>query len=226
MAANIQDVVRANLVLVGCRLLGQPEEFDEFRQAIKADVQMAQAGLIANIASGMAEPGQTLALQRDRITIELSPSRSIISREYPSRDDLRRLAEVSAQAISHTSLEGSQPRAFGFNIDIVFEQDSEETAFAYLSRQLFGAESLGNEDWQLVGAAGRLIFDDNGRHWTINLEPRFHEEHEKRVFLSGNLHLSDRPLPNEDEIVSYLEEAWDETHQFVRHLDGRRGCNG
>ena len=46
------------------------------------------------------------------------------------------------------------------------------------------------------------------------------KEHEKRVFLSGNLHLPDHPLPNEDEIVSYLEEAWDKTHQFVSHLDG------
>ena len=226
MAANIQDVVRANLVLVGCRLLGQPKEFEEFRQAVGTDVQVVQAELIANIASGITEPGQTLALKRDRITIELSQSRSIISREYPSCDDLPRLAEVSGQAISHTSLEGSQLRAFGFNIDMVVEQDSGATAFAYLSHRLFGAESLGNEDWQLVGAAGRLIFDDNGRRWTINLEPRFNEEHEKRVFLSGNLHLPDHPLPNEDEIVSYLEEAWDKTHQFVSHLDGRRGSNG
>ena len=226
MAASVQDVVRANLVLVGCRLLGQSEELEGFRQAIKSDVQIVQAELIANIASGITEPGQTLAIKRDRITIELSPSRSTISREYPSRDDLPRLAEVASQAISYTSLHGSQPRAFGFNIDLVFEQDSGSTAFAYLSRQLFGAESLGNEDWKLAGAASRLIFNDNGRRWTINLEPRFNEERETRVFLSGNLHLAGQPLPNEGEIATYLEEAWDETHQFVSHLDGRRGCNG
>ena len=104
---------------------------------------------------------------------------------------------------------------------MVFDQDSGATAFAYLSRQLFGAESLGHDEWQLAGAAVRLIFDDNGRRWTINLEPRFNEERETRVFLSGNLHLPDHPLPNEDEVVSYLEEAWDKTHHFVSHLDDR-----
>ena len=95
MAANVQDVVRANLVLVGCRLLGQPTDFEKFRQSVGTDVQTVQAELIANIESGITEPAQTLALKRDRITIELSPSRSTISREYPSREDLPRLAEVA-----------------------------------------------------------------------------------------------------------------------------------
>ena len=57
MAATIQDVVKANLVLVGLRLLGTPEEFEAFKHAVSTDVQIAGASVIANIPSGVTEPG-------------------------------------------------------------------------------------------------------------------------------------------------------------------------
>ena len=90
MAVEIQDVVKANLVLVGLRLLNSPEQIERFGKAIRSDVQIAGAGLVANIASGLTEPGLTLGLNRDRITLDLSQSRSTVNREYPSRGDLSR----------------------------------------------------------------------------------------------------------------------------------------
>ena len=226
MTISIQDVVKANLVLVGLRLLGQPGEIEDFKRGLSADVQIIGAGLIADIPSGVTEPGHTLALSRDRITLDLSRSRSTISRDYPLREDLPRLAQVAGQATASTSLGGVQPRAFGFNLEMIFDQDSGLPAFGYLSSRLFDVNPLGNEDWQLVGGAGRLIFGDGPRRWTFSLEPRFNDDTESRVFASVNLHIDNQLLPNEAEIRASLEELWDNTLLLVERLDQGSGRHG
>ncbi len=221
MAVTTPEVIKANIVLVGLRLLSAPEEIEAFKRAIATDVQIAGAGLATNIHSGIAEPQFALALNRDRITLELSPSRSAVNRDYPSREDLSKLAEVAGQAIGNTSVEEQELRAFGFNIELVFDQDPETPAFTYLSRRLFDVGALGSEEWLFTGGAGKLIFDDGKRRWTIVLEPRFSDESESRVFLSANLHEVRLTIPTEDEIRNSLEEVWDEVHDFVQRLEER-----
>lgn len=221
MAVTTVEVVKANLVLVGLRLLSAPEEFEDFRRAVGTDVQIAGAGLATNIQSGIAEPQFALALNRDRITLELSPSRSAVNRDYPSRRDLSKLAEIAGQAISSTSVEEQELRAFGFNIELVFDQEPETPAFSYLSKRLFDVDALGSEGWRFTGGSGKLIFDDGERRWTIALEPRFSDEIESRVFLSVNLHNAARKLPTECDLRKYLEDLWDETHRFIQRLDKR-----
>ena len=219
MAVTIEDIVKVNLVLVGLRLLSTPEDVEAFRRAIGTDVQLAGAGLATNIQSGITEPQFSLSLNKDRITLELSPSRSTISRDYPSRENLPRLAKIAGQAINNSSIADQQLLAFGVNIDLVFDQDPDIPAFAYLSRRLFDVEALGGEGWQFVGGAGKVIFGDGARRWTIALEPRFSDETESRVFLSANLHMAEQNLPTESEIEYSLNEIWDEVHEFVQRLD-------
>ena len=209
------------MVLIGLHLLNAPEQIEAFRLATGSDVQVAVAGLIANIQTGIPEPGLTLTLSRDRISLDVSPTRSAISRDYPSRDELGKLAEVAWKAIDNTSIEGQQLRAFGFNFDLIFHQCSSDSAIGYLSRRLFDVEPLGSAGWQFVGGAGRLIFDDSGRRWTIRLEPRFNADTESRVFLSTNVHMVNHELPTANEIRESLEEIWDEIHDFVKRLDER-----
>ena len=221
MAITTSEVIRANLVLVGLRLLSAPEEIDSFKRAIGTDFQLAVSGMSVNIQTGIAEPGFTLALNRDRITLDLSASRSMVNRDFPSREELPRLAEVAGQAISHTLIEEDQLRAFGFNIELVFDQQSAATAFEYLSKRLFDVGPLGNEGWQLIGGGGKLIFSDGKRCWTISLEPRFNDEAESRVFVSVNLHKAEGTLPTQGEIRESLEELWDEVHHFIDRLDER-----
>lgn len=223
MAVTTPEVVTASLVLVGLRLLSAPEELESFKSSIGTDVQLAGVAMGVNIQTGIAEPGLTLTLNRDRIKLESSRLRSTINRDYPSREDLPRLAEVSAQAISNTSIADQHLRAFGLNIELFFDQQSGDTAFEYLSKRLFDVGPLGNEGWQFAGGAGRLIFNDSDRRWTISLEPRFNDETESRVFLRVNLHKARQTVPAEDEIRISLEETWDEVHNFVQRLDKRGG---
>ncbi len=226
MAVTSLEVIKANLVLVGMRLLSAQQELDAFRLATGVDVQVSGAGLATNAQSGLTEPVLGLTLNRDRIFLELSPDRSTINRDYPLQEDLPRLAEVAWQAIKNTNVERQQVRAYGFNIELVFNQDSGTPAFDYLSTRIFDVGPLGYESWQFVGGSGKLIFDDNGRRWTIRLEPRFNQEAETRVFLDANLHVSKRSLPDESAIGASLKEIWDKIHMFTQRLDDRGGQNG
>ena len=219
MSVISTEVVKTNLVLAGTRLLTTQDEFEAFRVAVGVDVQVAGTGLATSIPSGVAEPVLGLTLNRDRIAIELSPARSTFSRDYPLRHELPRLAEVSCKAINNTNLEEQRIQGYGFNIELVFDQDSGDTAFEYLAKRLFGTEPLGNEGWRLIGGAGRLIFGESRRRWSISLEPRFNSETESRVFLNANLHISETALPKEVEIQASLEEIWDNVHRFVGQLD-------
>ena len=226
MAIKVQDVVKANMVVVGLHLLSKPDELDVFKRPVSTDVQVAGTGIIANVSQGVTEQGRILTLDRDRITLELSPSRSTINRDYPVREDLPRLAEVAWQAIASSSMAGRQPRAFGFNIEMIFDQDSGTPAFEYLSRRLFGEQPLESQGWQFVGGAGSLIFDDGGRRWTLKLEPRFNDQTESRVFLGVNLHMAGQSLPDEVGFEASLEaslrEIWDKSLAVVQRLDETR----
>ena len=221
MAITAPEVVKANLVLVGFRLLSAQNEIEAFRRAVGTDVRTVEAGLAVNVQSGLTEPLIGLALNKDRIALELAPARSTISRDYPQREDFPRLAEVAWQAIKNTSIGEQQLRAYGFNIEMVLDQDSGTPAFEYLSKRLFDVGPLGNDGWQFVGGAGKLIFSDSGRRWTINLEPRFNDETESRIFLNGNLHEARQDTPTADQIRESLEELWDEMCAFGQRLDKR-----
>ena len=220
MTATLQDVVSVNLVLVGIGLLNDPGEFERFRSALDIDIRL-ELGLAANVPSGLTEPSRTLTLNRERIALNLSSSRSTISREYPDNSDLARLAQVAALAIESTDLGGQSSQAFGYNIEMVFNQDTGQSSVQYLGERLFDYGQLGKEGWDLVGGRGQLIFRNAVGQWTVSVEPRFGEESTSRFFLSLNLHKNEQRLPPEDEITKSLEEIRQEALAFVDRLDKR-----
>ena len=220
MAATLQDVVSVNLVLVGVGLLNQPDEAERFRNALDTDMRL-EVGLVANVPSGLTEPSRTFTLNRERISLNLSSSRSSIAREYPNQSDLARLAQVAALAIDCTDLEGNTPQAYGYNVEMVFNQGTGQSAIQYLGERLFDYGLLKKDGWDLLGGRGQLIFRDAVGQWTITVEPRFGEESTSRFFLSLNLHKDEQWLPPEDEITGSLEEVWQEALAFIERLDKR-----
>ncbi len=220
MAATLHDVVSANLVLVGIGLLNQPDEAERFRNTLDTDMRL-ELGLVANVPTGLTEPSRTFTLNRERIALNLSSSRSSIAREYPSQSDLGRLAQVASLAIESTDLDGDTLQAFGYNIEMVFNQDTGQSATRYLGKRLFDYGLLGKEGWNLLGGRGQLIFRDDVGQWTITVEPRFGEESTSRFFLSLNLHKDEQRLPTEGEITDSLKEIWQEALAFIDRLDKR-----
>ena len=220
MTVTAIEVVGVNLVLADLRLISSQEGLKSFKASVGTDVQQSGVGMALNVTTGAAEPGVIYTLSRDRISLDLSAARSVVTREFPTRDDLPMLATIAGKAIDVTHEVDDELVAFGVNIDLIFGQDSKAPAYSYLSRRLFNSDVLENERRQLFGGSGKLLFDDKvGRRWTFSLEPRFNDATEVRVFLSVNLHSPPALVPARLDIESSLLELWDETHQFVDQLD-------
>ncbi len=220
MAATVRDVLKVNIVLVGIGLLRQPQEVKEFQESVGTEMTTSTAGVVFGTAQAAPEPSVTHALNRDRITLELSPSRSTVNREYPLLEDLARMAEVAGLAISRTDIGESRPRAYGYNIELVFDQTSGKPAIEYLSDRLFRKDLAASMGWQPQGGAARLFFHDQESRWSLSLEPRFQDEGSGRVFVSANRHYENPRLPDGDEIQQALNTLWDQAHQFIQQLDG------
>ena len=226
MAYDVRAVLKADFVLPAVPLLNTQEEVAAFKEAMDSDVEVRGTGFIAHASSSEAAPVRMLTLDRDRITLELSRLRSTVSRDYPARGELCQLAKAAWQAIDNTSSPVGTPPAFGFNVQLVIDQDSEKTALAYLSKRLFDTEALGRQAWQLVGGAGRVIFDESERYWTFSVEPRHNNQDESRLFLTANMERRQRPLPDEDGIRASLEEVWDEAFCFMKRLHAKGDHHG
>lgn len=223
MGASIQDVLKVNLVLVGVGLLNDTEELNAFRRAVDAELSFSVGGLTLDAQQNIPEPSGILTLHRDRINLERSLSRTTIGREYPSSpEDLNRLAEVAGQAIESTSLADQRARAFGYNIELVYDQDSGKSAFQYLAQRLFPADFSVNDGWGFIGGSGKLVFEDGERrYWGITIEPRFNAQDATRVFLNLNLHVNEQRLPRKSEVESHLHDVWRQARAFVELLDKR-----
>ena len=222
MAVTMTDVLKANFVLVGFGLLNTQNELTAFQKAANADVVPAGSSVIVGPPTNAAESGRLLSINRDRITLELFPSRSVITRDYPLEQDLDRLAEVADYAVTNTGSGVQQLRAFGYNIEMVYDQDSEQTAYRYISERLFSGDILGEKGWHLAGGAATLIFEEDTKRWSIKFEPRFRDFAATKVFLGLNLHIAEQPMPSREEINSSLREAWRCAHDFVNRMDESR----
>ena len=216
MALKIDDIIEVNLILVGIKLINTQEEAVSFRRAVGTEVR------VSDVSTGSELINRSLTLDRDRIAVAVDAERSVISREFPKEDDLDRLSEVAGMAIDNSILEGQNLRALGYNIDLVCEPETSQSAIEYLGERLFIPNLLRQEGRELLGGSARLYFEKGGHRWQIALEPRFNEEATSRVFAGINLHRGETGLtvPTEDEIRDSLKLVWAEAHSLLSQLDG------
>ena len=222
MTIKAQDVLKADLVLVGVEILKSAAELEQFRECVNADVR-AGTGLATNEFSGETHSVRTFTLNRDRIVLTSLPDRSLVVKEYPSLEDpeleWERLAQVATCAIESTEDANRAPRAFGFNYEWVFDVGADETAAGLLGERLLNQQSFTKEGWKLVGGGGTLMYSDGNRRWTFHTQPRPNGDPKaKRVFLGLNLHVEEPRTPSANEIRRSLEEIWTEAHSFMMWL--------
>ena len=222
MAIDIQDILKVNVIFVGIGLLDEPASLEGFRNSVGSEV-VPEGVIFEPHPGGAPMQGQILRLAKDRIFLESSPFRTLVNRDYPTQDGLERLAEIVASAIENTNLEARKPRAFGFNIELVFDQASENSALSYLANRIFSPNISGTQGWQLMGGAGKLIFKENAHRWTVRIEPRLNEEMTTKVFLALNFHINEERLPEKAEIHNLLLKTWEQAHNFVNRIDDNVG---
>lgn len=221
MAATIEDIIKANFVLVGFRLLGTQESVENFRNNVGTDVQIANIGIDPNVEGERPPPALALVLQKDRIALQLSSVSSIVEMDYPTLDTLPRLSAVISRALEYSQETAQMPRAFGYNMELVCRQDSGDVASAYISKRVFSSAAF-HPEWQLVGGRGQMHFTDkDGRRWQVALAPRLEDESAHRIYLRLNLHLAEQRLPSPQEILDSMNSCWIHAGEFLSHLDSR-----
>ena len=219
MPVIIQDVLKINIVFVGISVLNDSGEIAAFSDAVGTEVvSEGRIGMVREFSSVAPVGGRRLALQRDRIKIDSLPDRTIIEREFPLENDLQRLAEVADEALRSTEAEES-PRTFGYNLELVYDQDSGASTFQYVGEHLFQKVTFAPEGWTFGGGAGRMRFNSPDGRWTVQIEPRFNEETSTKVFLNLNFHKEEQRLPDLDEMLRTFPNVWWQAHDFAQRLD-------
>lgn len=222
MTVTMREIISVNLVVLNLDLLTTNDAVRQFQT--KADVDIRQSGsLDIDVLSGQSNQARTLHLDRDRINLQLSAARSTITKQFPAIDnwdnEVSRFAEVVDHAVSIGHDPGSGRYDFGYNAEIVFDQDNHPTAFFFLGDRLIKQENLNLAGRQFLGGACRLFMrDDHQRQWTYNLEPRFNDAQASRVFASVNLHHTQRPLPRIAETISAIKQIVTGTKDLMAHL--------
>jgi hypothetical protein len=229
MSLKIEDVLKVNFTQVGVQLLSGPQERAAFNSHVGAEVSEAVGeGITFGVSpSGFTSPlpmvaqPHVLMLQKERTTLELIPDRSTITRDYPENiGAIDRLSDVAGYAIEMSDIESQEQRAFGFNIEAVYELTSGEKAFQFISSRVFAPHLLRDAGYTLVGGSPRLRFLRGEQIWNITLEPRFGDPDSNRVFIRLNLHKDGSEIPSKDLIKESLREVWGQSHAIANSFNG------
>jgi hypothetical protein len=221
MAVEVQDILSIDAVFADLELLQNDEEVAACSAALGSEI-ITEVGLVLGASRGAPAQGRRLQIPRDRMRMEASAHRTRVLREYPADiDDVASVVRLTRQASDSTDLQGAVPSSFGFNLELVYDQDSGEPALAYLGARLFAGASHLHERWGQVGGFGKLVVPEGTWQWTIQLEPRFQAPDTTKVFLGANLHVAEARMPDEGDMEVLLRELWGRVHEVIENLDGR-----
>jgi hypothetical protein len=167
----------------------------------------------------MATNGRRLAINRDRISLELFGNRTTIKQEYPKLD-FASLSKIAGLAIGKSVVDGGSIRAYGYNVEIVYDTPSQELASKYIADRVF-SDFTRNSGWNTIGgSAGIRLHDQEGIIWNIVIEPRFRDvDKTDKVFFSLNCHQEEKHIPKTPDIRASLSETLRQAKTFVNSLD-------
>lgn len=221
MAVEVQDILSIDAVFADLEVLRNDDEVAACSAALGSEI-ITEVGLVLGASRASPLQGRRLQMPRDRMRMEASAHRTRVVREYPSEiDDVGSVVRLARLAIDNTVLQEAVPSSFGFNLEMVYDQDSGESALTYLGGRLFARASDLHERWGQVGGFGRLVVREGTWQWTINLEPRFQAADTTKVFLGANLHVAEPRMPDDGDMEVLLRELWRRVHEVIENLDGR-----
>ena len=224
MATRLREIIGVYVVVLDLELLGSDDQILEFQKALDVDVRLS-AGMATNVMTGQNHPTKTLNLDRDRISLNLSKPRSTIIRDFPGIDslesELSRLAEVAHTAFSISRLTTGALCNYGYNVEMVFDQDSEETALVYLGKRILNYDVLSQPGRELMGGTCKFLVNDELGQWSYTIEPRAGELQRQKVFLGVNLHQDQKVLPEQTTILNAVSRIVVSANELMNRLDTR-----
>ena len=208
MSVSLHVALDASVVIVGIDMPTMDDFVEKLEAIFETDVQ---------VVSGRAGDPDVLVLDRERIEISMQGSQLIINRDYPSEGDLPNLARVSNATL--TLLD--QPiGAVGYNVDLVFEQNSGRSAERYLGERLFRYGKLDDDAWPIWGGSGTMVFGSSRERKSFTIAPQLDDEKTTRVLVEGNYHVVDGPTPLEAGISESLAMIWKDAFRVMELVDG------
>jgi hypothetical protein len=223
MAANLREIVNFSLVIVNLELLNSDDAMRGFQNAVDADIRHG-GGVSIDAATGQTQQARILHLDRDRINLNLSSARSSVTRDFPVVDNLAAEAGRFAQVVNYALIAGNSLNGarhdFGYNAEMVFDQNYNPTAFEFIGERLLRRERVAPPNRQFLGGACRMVVLDEMGQWTYNFEPRFNDPQTPRVFINVNLHNAQRPLPRGTQVAEAIVRIVEGVQDLMNRLDG------
>ena len=216
MAVKRFDLIAVEFVIVGVELLNTTQSLSRFGSTMReyrwSPISQAQNGF---------GDGRRISLDRERIYLDLTATRSRVRQEYPTEGAFPDLAELVSRTIDLTDTSADSVGPHGYNVEMSYEQDPKTSAFSYIGQRVFaGLDSI--EDWNLVGGMGAAIrYEDiHGVIRNVQIEPRFRNESFPRVYLHLNVHVNSNGVPTTDDVASGFSNALVDAKKFIHLLDG------
>ena len=221
MSAELREIINVSLVLLNQDVFNDSTQLQAFQEAVGVDVRI-EGGMAANLSTGQTHPNRIVHLDRDRISLNLSQPRSVITRQFPSvdslRSDLDQFSSVVECAFEASNL--TQVRCdFGYNADMVFDHGTEDTAQEFLGGRLLNHRLLNQPGRKFMGGTCRVVIEDTFGLWTYNFEPRAGDLQRRRVFVGTNLHNDQQPLPGKKTISDSIERVVNSVIEMMGRLD-------
>ena len=224
MAVRNETVLQVDTTLAGLQALRDDSEVSAFQEAAGTVVVPEGVGLRLTITAGQASPapGRLLRLPRERLVLETSNHWTRVSVEYPANvEEVSGVARTVVAACDATALEDAIPAAFGFNIEMVYDQDSGETAIQYLGRRLLRPPVGLVEGETRFGGSARIVLPEPESRLSVVVEPRHQSLDTAKVFLAMNQHFEGGRVPSADEMMERMGALWNRAHAFATDLDAR-----
>lgn len=225
MAIEVDDVLRVSLVLAGTRLLEQQHQRERFIRQVGVDVQfdvLPDPMLPLPVQMPGTRPSNAdyeMRLLKERVSVRVTQGNTIFEQEYPTEDDLSRLAEVAQMGIQSSNALGTTIAAYGCNFEMVFSQDSPKNSSEYLAHKLLSPKWQQYGVFPLAGGHGQVVFQSDKITLTFRVEPRVSDPTNHRIFIRLNQHSDQQLMPNGEVICKALELGWSNTIYFAKTLD-------
>ena len=208
MSVSLHVALGASVVVAGIDMPTMDDFVEQLKAIFETDVQ---------VLSGRGGDPDVLVLDRERIEVSVQGSQLIISRDYPSEEDLSTLARISNATLS---LLDQSIEAIGYNVDLVFEQNSGRSAERYLGERLFRHGKLDDDAWPLWGGSGTMVFGSSRERKSFTVAPRLDDEKTTRVLVEANYHVVDGQTPLESGISESLAVIWRDAFRVMELVDG------
>ncbi len=208
MSVSLHVALGASVVVAGIDMPAMDDFVEKLKAIFETDVQ---------VLSGRGGDPDVLVLDRERIEVSVQGSQLIISRDYPSEEDLSTLARISNATLA---LLDQSIEAIGYNVDLVFEQNSGRSAERYLGERLFRHGKLDDDAWPLWGGSGTMVFGSSRERKSFTVAPRLDDEKTTRVLVEANYHVVDGQTPLESGISESLAVIWRDAFRVMELVDG------